>query len=85
MIRHMTNQIKAPIILVCVLFKERKDTSPLSCHQMDQYAADGEHQPRVMIWAKGSSSMRWAPDRTATFPLPPMLVLHIPHTALSRG
>lgn len=33
---------------------------------------------RVTIWAKGKSSIRSAPESTATLPLPPMLVVHMP-------
>ena len=35
-------------------------------------------QERVTICAKGRSSMRWELLSTATLPLPPMLVVHIP-------
>ena len=43
-------------------------------------------QERVTIWANGRSSMRWALERTATFPEPPMLVVHIPAAMdASRG
>ena len=43
-------------------------------------------QDLVTIWANGRSSMRWALLKTATFPEPPMLVVHIPAAmADSRG
>lgn len=35
-------------------------------------------QERVTIWAKGRSSMRSALESTATFPEPPMFVVHMP-------